>query len=370
MPMNEVECSLPIPIPAWVLERPRLSKKWDSGFARQRDELEQSNVKQILTPGKWRNLKQTSTREHIFTILAFDQRDSYQRMLPEGTSYETAVQIKRDVVVALSFHTSAVLLDPVYGLPSALDMAGTSGLLMALEKSGYSGDSTYRRLEFTAGWTVDKIKRMGASAAKLMIYYHPQTGALAEELEETVRRVAQECQRYDIALFLEPVSYSLQPGVPKESAAFAATRPDVVRETARRLSALGADVLKLEFPIDAAFNDDRAAWRAACEAISEVCRVPWVLLSAGVDFDIFEDQVRVACEAGASGFLAGRAIWKEALTMSPAERQHFLATTATERLRRIADSATLLARPWTDFYDPMVAGETWFQAYDDLIPPT
>ncbi len=322
-------------------------------------------MKQTLTPGKWRHLKQTSTDEHIFTILAFDQRGSYRRMLPEGTSYEQAVQIKREIVVALSFHTSAVLLDPIYGLPSALDMSGTSGLLMSLEKSGYSGDSTYRQLAFTDGWTVSKIKRMGASAVKLMVYYHPDTGALAEELEETIRQVAQECQRYDMPLFLEPMSYSLQAGVPKESAAFAQTRPRVVRETARRLGGLGADVLKLEFPMDAAFDSDRSAWQAACAAISEVCQVPWVLLSAGVDFDIFEDQVRVACEAGASGFLAGRAIWKEAVVMSPAERQHFLATTAVERLRRITDIASRLARPWTDFYAPLAGSDTWFQSYED-----
>lgn len=323
-------------------------------------------MKQPITPGKWRHLKQTSTHEHIFTILAFDQRGSYRRMLPEGTSYEAAVQIKREVVVALSYHSSAVLLDPVYGLPAALEMAGTSGLLMSLEKSGYSGDSTYRQLAFTDGWTVSKIKRMGASAVKLMVYYHPDTGALAEELEETIRRVAQECQRYDIPLFLEPMSYSLQAGVPKESAAFAETRPQVVRETARRLGGLGADVLKLEFPVDVAFNQDRSQWRAACAAISDVCPIPWVLLSAGVDFEVFEEQVRIACEEGASGFLAGRAIWKEAVVMSPEERQYFLATTAVDRLKRITESASRLARPWTDFYAPLAGNEAWFRSYGDL----
>ena len=322
-------------------------------------------MKQTLTPGKWRNLKQTSTNQQIFTILAFDQRGSYRRMLPEGTSYEAAVQIKRDVVISLSYHTSAVLLDPIYGLPSALDMAGTSGLLMSLEKSGYSGDSTYRRLEFMGDWSVGKIKRMGAAAVKLMVYYHPGTGELADELERTIHQVALACQNHDIPLFLEPVSYSVQPGVSKDDAAFAETRPDVVRETARRLSQLGADVLKLEFPVDVAFNDDRAAWRSACEAISDVCRVPWVLLSAGVDFDIFEEQVRIACETGASGFLAGRAIWKEAVSMTPEERQRFLTTTATERLRRLVEVASALARPWTDFYAHMSDGRDWFRSYDD-----
>jgi tagatose 1,6-diphosphate aldolase len=287
-------------------------------------------------------------------------------MLPEGASYETAVQIKSEIVAALSCHTSAVLLDPVYGLPPALNMAGHGGLLMALEKTGYSGDSTSRRLDFIDGWTVDKIKRLGASAVKLLVYYHPDTGALADELEATIRRVAQECQQYDLPLFVEPMSYSLEASVPKESAAFAATRPQVVRETARRLSGLGIDVLKLEFPIDAAFNADYAWWKAECEAISAVCQVPWVLLSAGVDFETFEQQTRIACEAGASGWLAGRAIWKEAVAMTPEQRRDFVAGPAVERTERLAEIAGRTARPWTDFYTTTPAPEGWFKTYDPI----
>lgn len=104
-----------------------------------------------LSPGKWLGLKRTSTNSAIFTILAFDQRVSYHKMLPAGTSYETAVTIKREVVEALSAHASAVLLDPEYGLLPALGMARQSGLLLALEKTGYSGDSTHRQADFDPG---------------------------------------------------------------------------------------------------------------------------------------------------------------------------------------------------------------------------
>ena len=40
--------------------------------------------------------------------------------------------------------------------------------------------------------------------------------------------------------------------------------------------------------------------------MTEVSTVPWVLLSASVSYDIYLKQVRVACEAGASGVMAGR----------------------------------------------------------------
>jgi tagatose 1,6-diphosphate aldolase len=326
-------------------------------------------VTQRLTPGKWRGLKQTSTSQSIFAILAFDQRGNYVKMLPEGTPYKTAVQIKTEVVTALSPHTSAVLLDPIYGLQPALHMAGSSGLLMALEKSGYSGDSTYRRLDFIDGWTVDKIKRMGASAAKLLVYYHPDSGPLADELDDIMRGIAADCRRADLPFFVEPLSYSLDPSISKSSAAFAATRPAVVRETARRLSGLGVDVLKLEFPVDAAFDTDQTAWRSACEAISEVCAVPWVLLSAGVDFDTFEAQVATACQAGASGFLAGRAIWKEGISMDTAGRMAFLKETAVERVQRLTEIAARSARPWSAFFAPPTGEQSWFTGYAPLDTP-
>src|SRR5256885_4803306 len=103
-------------------------------------------MSQTITPGRWRGLKTTSNDQHIFTILAFDQRGTYQKMLPKGSSYETAGQIKRDVVVSLAPYVSAVLLDAELGGRAVLDLPGHTGFLMALEKSGYTGDSTYRHV--------------------------------------------------------------------------------------------------------------------------------------------------------------------------------------------------------------------------------
>lgn len=320
-------------------------------------------VKQTtLTPGRWRALKACSTPENNFTILAFDQRGTYRRMLPEGASYDDAVQTKCDVVTALAPLTSAVLLDAEYGMPAALQMPGTTGLLMALEESGYSGDSTYRQVAFNPDWTIEKIKRVGADAVKLLVYYHPASGELAEQIEGVIKQVAETAHQYDLPVFVEPLSYSLDPAVPKESPVFAGTRASVVIETARRLSALDIDVLKLEFPIDAAFEPEHYVWRTACESVSAVCQVPWVLLSAGVDFSTYLDQARIACESGASGFLAGRAIWKEAVQMARDARTDFLANIAKPRLQKL-NAAVKAARPWTDFYRAPVCGEDWYRSY-------
>lgn len=316
-----------------------------------------------LTAGRWLGLKRTSTHNNVFAILAFDQRGTYRKMLPQNSTYEDAVAIKSEIVSALSEYSSAVLLDEEYGLQPALNMSRRSGLLMAYEKSGYSGDSTYRKIQFHTDWTIPKIKRMGASAVKLLAYYHPDSGSLADEIDSVVKSVVDECHAHDLPLFLEPVSYSLDASISKESAVFAATRAKVVKETARRLSQTGADVLKLEFPIDAAFENDQGIWRSACEAVSEVSIVPWVLLSAGVDFETFANQTRIACQSGASGFLAGRAIWKEGVAMSEVERESFIKNMAIRRLNTLSEIANKEAHPWTRFYSSMPAPPEWYKTY-------
>lgn len=317
-----------------------------------------------LTPGRYRGLKSTSLAQRdVFGIIAFDQRASYRRMMPPDARYDHLAQVKNEIIGALSRDASAILTDPTYGLGAAMNMSSKSGLLLALENSGYSGDSTYRKTELIPGWTAEKIRKAGANAVKFMVYYNPQNQALAEELEALICRVVSDCHRWDLPVFLEPMSYSIDPGVKKESAEFAAQRPEIVIETARRLSRTGADVLKMEFPQDIAHDQNQAAWREACLQLSDASVVPWVLLSAGVDFEAFKPQAQVACECGASGFLAGRAIWKEAATMSAADRSAFLSGIGSARLCQLLEVAAANARPWTDFYAPPQSSETWYESY-------
>ena len=128
-----------------------------------------------LSPGRFRGLKTTSLAgRDVFGIVAFDQRGSYRRMMPPASSYDDLARVKNEVIGALSLEASAILTDPTYGLGAAMRMNGQSGLLLALEKSGYSGDSSYRKTELIPGWTAEKIRKVGANAVKFMVYYNPQ----------------------------------------------------------------------------------------------------------------------------------------------------------------------------------------------------
>ena len=192
---------------------------------------------------------------------------------------------------------------------------------------------------------------------------HPDAGVVTEEIDATIARVAGECHLYDMPLFVEPLSYSINADVKADSAEFAADRPRIVRETARRLSQLGIDVLKLEFPVNVAYEPDEKAWQTACEAVSEASAVPWTLLSAGVNFDAYVRQVTIACQSGASGLVGGRAIWKESIALTQQERAAFLMNEGVRRFDQLREIVESSARPWTDFYTPPVYGENWYEAY-------
>jgi tagatose 1,6-diphosphate aldolase len=325
-----------------------------------------------ISVGKRRGLQATSSGQGLFTILAFDHRGSLRRALcpeaPDTVSYADVVSFKLEVLGALAPRASGVLLDPIYGAAQAVaadELPGRVGLLVAVEETGYTGDTTARRSYIVPGWGVAQIKRMGASAVKLLVYYHPDAEEIAAAQEALVEQVADECRQHDLPLFLEPVSYSVDPDVPKSSATFARDRTRVVVETARRLSPLGVDVLKLEFPVDVAYEPDEAAWRSACRRVSEASPVPWALLSAGVDFHTFQRQVEIACQAGASGYLAGRAVWKEAVGLAGEERTRFLQEEAARRLDLLAAIANREGRPWTEFYPPQSVSEGWYRTYGD-----
>lgn len=324
-----------------------------------------------LTIGKIRGLQEISSGDDLFTILALDQRGSLGRALDLDLdapgSYQPMRDFKLDVLEALGEHVSAALIDPEYVAAEAVaagTLPGSRGLIVSLEKSGYLGEPVAREQTLIEGWSVRKVKMMGASAAKLFFDYHPQ-GETAVSQEALVRSLVEEGREYDLPMLIEPVSYSVEPGVSKKSAEFAATRPDVVVEMVRRIGALGGDVLKVEFPYDANFNNNEDEWLRACEAMTEAAPVPWALLSAGVDYDVFKRQVKAACQGGASGFVAGRAIWKEAAERQGEERVKWLRETAVERVKELVDIVHQHGRPWRAAYPGLESsvGEGWLASY-------
>lgn len=296
--------------------------------------------------GTRRGLDATSSRRGTFAVLALDHRQNLRKELhPEDPSLATTdemVDFKRTVVRSLSSIATGTLLDPEIGAAQAISdgsISGRDGLVVALEATGYEGPTGARVSRLLPGWDVAKAKRLGASAAKLLVYYHPDAPTAADQ-ERFVADVAADCRAHDLALFIEPLSFGLD-----GAALIGEDRRRVVIETARRMTALGGDVLKAEFPYDAAVTD-RSRWADACAELDAASTLPWVLLSGGVDDRTFEAQVETACRAGASGVLVGRSVWAPAATLPAGERTPWLAADGAARLRRLVELVEATGQPW------------------------
>ena len=328
-----------------------------------------------LSTGKLRGLQQIADAKGRLTICAIDHRQALRRAMnpenPDAVSYQDMIDFKLDLCRAIAPFASAVLLDPVYGAGQTITagvLPGHTGLLVSIEKSGYSGSSTARITELLPDWSVKKVKKLGASAVKLLVYFRPDLKDVASKQLDLVGRLADQCIEEDIALLVEPVSYPVeQVGV--SSKRFADMKPGLVIETARQITALPIDVLKAEFPADIRFEQDEGKLLGFCQELDQASRLPWVLLSAGADFETFKKQVEIACRAGASGFLAGRALWQEGVQIhSRKERMNFFRNTTVSRLKEIAEIADKHGKPWyakmgaeNGVFTP--ATEGWYQSY-------
>jgi tagatose 1,6-diphosphate aldolase len=322
-----------------------------------------------LPIGRIRGIRACASARGTFGVLALDHRQNLRRELrpddPGAVNAAEMIAFKQAVVRELGATATGVLLDPEIGAAQAVtdgSLPTGCGLLVAIEATGYEGPSTARISRVLDGWSVAKAKRMGASAAKLLVYYHPDAPNAADQ-ERLVADVATECAAADLPLFIEPLSFSIDPAVPRLGGE---ARRRVVIETARRLTELGGDILKAEFPYDPGVTDE-GRWREACAELDAAARVPWVLLSGGVDDATFEAQVRVACRAGASGVLVGRSVWAEAATLPPAQRSAFLQTTGRARLGRLVAMVDELGSPWHARPGPLLPlpepGEDWYRGY-------
>lgn len=326
--------------------------------------------------GKLRGMQQLSTDDGVFTIVACDQRGALGRMMEQvgrtPVTYDSMVQMKQDIVGPLAPLGSGVLLDPEYAaaqLVYAGTMPGRTGLVVALEKTGYEDRKGDRLTHLLPDWGVDKIKAMGAAAVKLLVYYNPRRESAARHQLDVVAQVAEQCKQYDIPFMLEPLAYPTNDG---DTVEFIREKPDIVVETAEQMSDYEVDLLKMEFPVHASVHD-ADEWQKQCERLNAASRVPWALLSAGVGFEQFADQLKAACQAGASGFVCGRALWREAVEIvDETERQTFVSKTMPSRMRTLVDIATTYGSAWGERashkHGLSDAPEGWYVDYPGFTP--
>ncbi len=318
-----------------------------------------------LSAGKLWGMRRLADPAGRFKMTAVDQRPPIKNLVAErrgvaSAPYDDVAAVKSLLVEELSSQSSAMLLDPHYAYPCAIHhVRPTQGLLLTLEDSIFEETPSGRRSSAIDDWSVEKIKRTGGDAVKVLAWYRPDAAVeIREHQHQFVAEIGEACRRYDIPFVFELLVYSL-PGD-------AAHTTDYVEQPGKRTdhvlasvaafagTEFGVDLFKLESPIGAGAVPDRdtPAAEAAQQAFDELGRLagrPWVMLSAGAGKDAFRRILTYAFAAGASGYLAGRAIWWDAFQSFPdldAMRRQLRndGVAYMESLNRLTDEAAL---PWT-----------------------
>ncbi|MEK7166361.1 MAG: hypothetical protein AAB874_06145, partial [Patescibacteria group bacterium] len=206
-------------------------------------------------------------------------------------------------------------IDPQYGFSAYQNSDHHEKLfLLCIEKSGYLEDATGRTTELE--YEVEYLKNLGASGVKLVLQINPTHQSFKSQID-TGEYVFAHCKKYNLPFFLEFVTYG--EGVKSEM---------ITRSISAFLEAkIVPDVFKLEFPGDT----------HSCDAITQLLqKTPWILLTKGIGYEEFKKQLQTATEHGASGFLAGRALWAEAMTKIDSVRNQFIREELPRRFRELS----------------------------------
>jgi tagatose-1,6-bisphosphate aldolase len=292
-------------------------------------------------------LDDIASDSHVFSIIAMDQRNTLRRMFTAvglDASDEDLRTAKADVARVLTPGATGLLSDPTYGVPAiaqANALAPNCGLLIAAEPSerrSFNGEPrTHRDPALNAQWLLDQ----GGDAYKFFIQLRadrpaPAAGEpdLVGEALAVCQEIIRDCRAAGVPVVIENLIYEI-PGEDYSPQ----VRENAIIEAARALNDLDIDLLKLEYP----------GSPEGCRRLAEILDRPWAVLSAGVPFDQFTDIIAIATqEGGASGFIGGRSIWREVVSLTGAERQEFLTSVARPRLDRLVEVAAKSARPWTE----------------------
>lgn len=336
-------------------------------------------MKVKITRGKFDGINACADSRGVIAALAVDHRGNLLEAIAQArgangqATAEDMLTFKTAVTKILSPLTSAVLLDPEYGLEAIGIRERGTGVLLAYEKSGYDTHIKGRLPDLLPEWSVRRLVEAGAQAIKILLFYNPFDDAQINTIKQAyVERIGAECAAIDVPFFLEPLVYDDAVGDEK-GLAFARKKPEYVTRAIEEFSQprYGVDILKIELPVNPAFVAGTSGFTGEESAYSRqeaiahfrnaasAARKPFIYLSAGSSDTVFCEMLELAAEAGVpySGILCGRATWQEAIPIYATGGISALEDWLAERgVKNIQTLNAVLARgavAWWDAYGGM-----------------
>ncbi|MFL5699583.1 MAG: tagatose 1,6-diphosphate aldolase [Ktedonobacteraceae bacterium] len=331
-------------------------------------------MKVKITRGKFDGINTCANNSGVIAALAVDHRGNLLEAIARARGEHgqaTAADMlafKTAVTRVLTPSTSAILLDPEYGLEAIANRAPGKGVLLAYEKSGYDFHTKGRLPDLLPEWSIRRLVEAGAQAIKILLYYNPFDEAQINTVKQAyVERIGAECMGIDVPFFLEPLVYDDAIGDEK-GVAFARKKPEYVARTMEEFSRprYGVDVLKVELPVNSTFVGGTRASTGEGTAYSRqeaiehfrntasATSLPFIYLSAGTTDEVFCEMLELAAEAGVkySGVLCGRATWQDAIPVYANEGVQALEAWLADRGRQNIHALNeVLARGATAWWD-------------------
>jgi len=278
------------------------------------------------------HLRSLSREDGGFAMLALDQRESLRRMFPPVHGAEvgddTLREFKREALSVLAPLASAVLLDRPYAVTDAAPAElGDTALILAADVLVQPPGEPVATTLLDELVTADFIRQVGAKAIKMLVIWREDDSAARRE--DLVRSFLAVAEAAGVASLVEGI---VRPVDDAEHWSDHATRHDAILAAAVELSGYGGSIYKAEVP--GYIPGDLSRVRTQSQTLTGLIAVPWVVLSNGVAQAEFPDAVREAVDGGASGFLAGRAIWAD--TVRAADPGVALRERSADRLRGLS----------------------------------
>ncbi|ELY3983604.1 sulfofructosephosphate aldolase [Cronobacter muytjensii] len=267
-----------------------------------------------------------------FAMLAVDQREAMRLMFAAaGATSPVADSVLTDFKInaarILSPYASAILVDRQFCYPQVVEqnaIADSCAMIVAADHfipgNGIPVDSV------TLDESIDAqaVRQHGGKALKLLVLWRSDEDP--EQRLAMVKAFNEKCHAQGLLSIIEPV---VRP--PRRGDKF--DREQAIVEAAKELGDSGADLYKVEMPLGG--RGDAQALLGASQKLNDQINMPWVILSSGVDEKLFPRAVRIAMSAGASGFLAGRAVWSSVVGLPDSEMM--LRDIALPKLRRLGE---------------------------------